>query len=403
MLNNIIAILIGYFLGSFLPAYFLCRWIKHVDIRTIGTFNAGTTNLKRSVGVLPAIPTAIYDTSKGILAMFIAQYGLKTSLLVAYLSGLAATLGHIFPFYLGFRGGQGAATLTGILLFNLYKIFVVGKTFLVIWDLIVILLVIVIVWFISRTQELLSITVLPLFMYFLIIRTPLNLILITTLIIVGYLLYLGIKNIIRFQLLKIDTGKNPDLRLWRKLLRPAAMIFPFLSFFLAKPTLITLIGVVLALFFFLDFSRILSKRVNQFFLKDISTGFKMFKEKESLRMSSMTLFLMACFLCFLLFEQKIAFTAVTFLIFGDLSAVILGLVYGKTKLFNKTLEGTLAHFMACIVLGYIIHLYLPISLLTILVGSLTATFIEVLPIAVDDNLSVPIVAGAIMTISSRLY
>ncbi|MCX7786015.1 MAG: hypothetical protein N2201_07355, partial [candidate division WOR-3 bacterium] len=269
--------------------------------------------------------------------------------------------------------------------------------------LIVILLVIAIVWFISRTQELLSITVLPLFIYFLILRTPFNWILITTLVIAGYLLYLGISNIIRFQLLKIDTEKHPDLRLWRKLLRPAAMAFPILSFFISKLTLITLIGTVLAIFFFLDFSRIISRRVNQFFLKDIGKVFKMFKEKESVRMSSMTLFLMSCFLCFLLFEQKIAFTAVTFLIFGDMSAVMLGLVYGKTKLFNKTLEGTLAHFMACFVFGYIIHIYLPISLLTIFVGSLTATFIEVLPIAIDDNLSVPIISGAIMTISSRLY
>lgn len=402
MLNSIIVILIGYLLGSILPAYFLTKLLRGVDIRKVGTCNAGTTNVKRTLGIIPAIPTAIYDCLKGILAILIARYWLGTSSVIAYLSGFAAVIGHIFPFYLGFKGGQGAAACTGILLFNLYKIFWVGKVFLHIWDLIILLMVIAVIMYVTHIQELLSITVIPLFCYFLAIRASWNIELITTYIIMIYLFSLGLYNIIKFRLFQLNTQTYPDFRLWRTLARPAAMAFPILSFFISKAVLVTLIGSVLALFFFTDLVRILNKRVNKFFLKDIKNAFPMYKDKEQVRISSMTLFLFGCFLSFLLFDRNIAFTAVTFLIFGDMSAKILGLAYGRHKLFNKTFEGSLAHFMACVVVGYVLHLYLNIPLLLIFAGAISATLIEAVPFNVDDNLSVPVVTGAILTIGIHL-
>jgi glycerol-3-phosphate acyltransferase PlsY len=180
------------------------------------------------------------------------------------------------------------------------------------------------------------------------------------------------------------------------------MVFPILSFFISKAVLVTFIGSVLALFFFTDLVRILNKRVNKFFLKDIRKAFTIYKDKEEVRISSMTLFLFGCYLSFLLFDRNIAFTAVVFLIFGDMSAKILGLAYGRHKLFNKSLEGSLSHFMACVVLGYILHLYVNIPLLLIFAGAATATLIEVVPFNVDDNLSVPVVTGVILTIGIHL-
>ncbi len=402
MLKSLIAILLGYLIGSILPAYFLGKWLKNIDIRKIGTHNAGTTNVKRELGILPAIPTALFDTLKGIFAIIIARHLLKTPIAIAYLSGFFAVLGHIFPFYIGFKGGQGAATTTGILLYNLYQIFIVARNTLVIWDLIILILVIVIIWLITRTQELLSITVLPLFVYFLIVRVQLNWTIISSCIIACYLFCLGINNIIKFKFFRLNFETYPDFRLWRTLIRPAAMVFPILSFFLSKAALVTFIGVVLAIFFFTDLIRIINKRVNRFFFKDIRKNFVIFKDKEAIRISSITLFLFGCFLSFLLFEQRIAFTAITFLIFGDLSAKILGLAYGKHKILNKTLEGSLAHFIACVVLGYIIHLYLNIPLGLIFAGAASATLIEAVPFNVDDNLSVPVVTGVILTIGINL-
>jgi glycerol-3-phosphate acyltransferase PlsY len=256
--------------------------------------------------------------------------------------------------------------------------------------------------YVSRTQELLSMTVIPLFCYFLAVRVSISIELITTYIIISYLFLLGLRNIIKFRLFQLKAETYPDFRLWRTLARPAAMAFPILSFFVSRAVLVTLIGSVLALFFFTDLIRILNQRVNKFFLKDIRKAVTIYKDKEAIRISSMTIFLFGCFLSFFLFDRNIAFTAVTFLIFGDMSAKILGLVYGRHKLFNKSLEGSLSHFMACVVLGYILHLYINIPLFLIFAGAAAATLIELVPFNVDDNLSVPVVTGTILTVGIHL-
>ncbi|MEO0086774.1 MAG: glycerol-3-phosphate acyltransferase [candidate division WOR-3 bacterium] len=402
MVNNILAILIGYLLGSILPAYIFGKILKGIDIRKVGTFNAGTTNVKRELGILPAIPTAVYDTLKGIISILIAQKIFRTPISISYLAGFAAALGHIFPFYLNFRGGQGAATLTGILLFNLYKIFIVNKIPFLIFDLVILLITIFLVFYISKTQEILSITILPLFTYLLILRVPFDWVLISTLIIISYLLIIAIVNIIRFDLIKINKEKLPNFPFWRTFIRPAGFSFVILSFFLNKITLLTLIGVVLLLFFIFDLIRIFHEKVDRFFVKDLKNIFIVLKEKETKRISSMTIFLLGSFLSFLLFEQKIAILAITFLIFGDFFAKIFGLAYGKRRFFNKTLEGTLAHFLGSLIFGYILsnHLNIPISF--IFLGAAIGAIVEVIPFNIDDNLSVPLFSGAIISLILKI-
>lgn len=402
MVNNILAILIGYLLGSILPAYIFGKILKGIDIRKIGTFNPGTTNVKRELGLLPAIPTAIYDTLKGIISILIAQKIFHTPIFISYLAGFAAAIGHIFPFYLNFRGGQGAATLTGILLFNLYKIFVINKTFFSIWDLVILLITIFLIFYISKTQEILSITILPLFSYLLILRVSFDWLLISTLIIISYLLIIGIINIIRFNLIKIKKEKLPNFPFWRTFIRPAGFSFVILSFFLNKFTLLILIGTVLLLFFIFDLVRIFHEKVDKFFVKDLKDVFILLKEKETKRISSMTIFLLGSFLSFLLFEQKIAILSITFLIFGDFFAKIFGMAYGRHKFFNKTLEGTLAHFLGSLIFGYILSNYLNIPFGLILLGAIIGAIVEALPFNIDDNLSVPLFSGAIISLILKI-
>lgn len=118
MTRGIISISIAYLLGSFLPAYWLGRFLPGIDIREHGTHNAGATNVFLVLGLYPAMLTALYDGLKGVIAMGIAQI-FGASLFFIYLSGISAIVGHIFPFYLGFRGGRGAATSVGLLLLYL--------------------------------------------------------------------------------------------------------------------------------------------------------------------------------------------------------------------------------------------------------------------------------------------
>ncbi|MCX7779092.1 MAG: glycerol-3-phosphate acyltransferase [Patescibacteria group bacterium] len=119
MITGLLAIGLGYLLGSISPSYFLTKWLKGVDIRKLGDGNAGARNVYHSVGLVPAIITGLIDLSKGVGVILISS--LFAPLIFSYLAGLAAVVGHIFPFYLKFRGGQGGATLSGILLFLFFN------------------------------------------------------------------------------------------------------------------------------------------------------------------------------------------------------------------------------------------------------------------------------------------
>ena len=90
---NILVIVIGYFIGSINPAYFFGR-LKKFDIREKGDGIAGTVNAYHNLGLKFAIPTAIFDTLKGVFVIFIAL-SMGADFVFAQLSGLAAIAGHV--------------------------------------------------------------------------------------------------------------------------------------------------------------------------------------------------------------------------------------------------------------------------------------------------------------------
>lgn len=119
-------VLIGYFLGTIQPAYILGKTIRKVDIRTLGYGNSGASNATQSLGIKFGIAVALIDILKGVVSILIVRslYNLDfntTGALLIYLNGYAVILGHIFPFYMKFKGGKGTASLVGILLgMNVY-------------------------------------------------------------------------------------------------------------------------------------------------------------------------------------------------------------------------------------------------------------------------------------------
>jgi len=114
-MNLLAFAVLGYLLGSVPFAVIVSRAFRLADPRSFGSGNPGATNVLRSGNKLAALLTLIGDAAKGWLAMFIAaKVGAdETATAVA---GLAAFLGHVFPFTLGFRGGKGVATALGVLL-----------------------------------------------------------------------------------------------------------------------------------------------------------------------------------------------------------------------------------------------------------------------------------------------
>lgn len=108
---------LGYLLGSFPSGYLAGRWCAGVDIRQLGSGSTGATNVLRQVGKGPALVVFLVDVFKGSAAVILARALLGAGAygwLVA--AGLAALAGHIWPIWLGGKGGKAVATGFGMLL-----------------------------------------------------------------------------------------------------------------------------------------------------------------------------------------------------------------------------------------------------------------------------------------------
>jgi glycerol-3-phosphate acyltransferase PlsY len=103
------AILIGYAVGSLPIGYLVARTRGGVDLRRVGSGNVGTANVYRTAGLTTAVAVMIADMSKGAAAVLVAGGGVN-----AVAAGAAAIVGHIYPVWLGFKGGKGVATATGV-------------------------------------------------------------------------------------------------------------------------------------------------------------------------------------------------------------------------------------------------------------------------------------------------
>jgi glycerol-3-phosphate acyltransferase PlsY len=114
--GSLALIVVGaYFIGCFATGYYLVRWRSGDDIRAIGSGGTGARNVGRILARKWAFATVLGDAGKGMLAVFLA--GLIEPVPVATMAAMiAATIGHVWPVQLGFRGGKGVATSLGGLL-----------------------------------------------------------------------------------------------------------------------------------------------------------------------------------------------------------------------------------------------------------------------------------------------
>lgn len=132
--------LMGAYLLGAVPFSYLLGRLGGVDIRTVGSGNVGATNLGRALGKKWGIGGFLLDVAKGALP--VALYGAfgpswpegpVASLLAWLMVGAAAMLGHIFPVYLGFKGGKGVATGLGVLLAVWPVMTIAGVVAFVVW------------------------------------------------------------------------------------------------------------------------------------------------------------------------------------------------------------------------------------------------------------------------------
>ena len=119
---TILAVVAAYLIGAIPTSVWIGKFFYGIDVREHGSGNAGTTNTFRVLGVKAGIPVFIIDISKGFFAVKIITLfetfipGTAAYVNFQIILGVVAVIGHIFPVYVGFKGGKGVATLLGLVI-----------------------------------------------------------------------------------------------------------------------------------------------------------------------------------------------------------------------------------------------------------------------------------------------
>lgn len=120
----ILSVLFGYAVGSINPSYIIGR-ARGFDIRKKGSGNAGASNALITMGKAVGAFSMIFDIVKGAVVFLLAPLIFRDLPTAAVLAGTACILGHMFPFYMKFRGGKGLATLGGVILAVDWRLFLI--------------------------------------------------------------------------------------------------------------------------------------------------------------------------------------------------------------------------------------------------------------------------------------
>lgn len=126
-LSVILCALMGYLLGCINPSYLIAR-VRGFDIREHGSGNAGASNAVITMGKGVGVFSALFDIFKAWLAVFLAvrifpKLAVGGVIIAGELAGVFCMMGHMFPIFMGFRGGKGLACLGGLILGNDWRVF----------------------------------------------------------------------------------------------------------------------------------------------------------------------------------------------------------------------------------------------------------------------------------------
>ena len=113
------SIIVGYFMGNLMASYLVAKWVMGYDIRQHGTGNAGGSNSFMLMGWKNGLIVGVVDNLKAFIAVYIIRilYTNHPDLpLLMIIAGSMAVIGHIFPFFMSFKGGKGVACFMGMCL-----------------------------------------------------------------------------------------------------------------------------------------------------------------------------------------------------------------------------------------------------------------------------------------------
>jgi len=179
--------------------------------------------------------------------------------------------------------------------------------------------------------------------------------------------------------------------LWRKAIHLCSLLIP-LGYFLFNPKqVVSILFVLLMVSVLFDLLRLFGNDSIKKFM-GINFGF-MLRPRETRSFSGSTTILLAGLLVFLFYDKRVAAAAMVIIVVGDVAAAIIGRTIGRFRIYYKTLEGTAAFLaFALMAIKTVPGLNWKITVAGVIAGAIT----ELLPLPIDDNISVPLVAGGIM-------
>lgn len=190
------------------------------------------------------------------------------------------------------------------------------------------------------------------------------------------------------------VGAGVELKPWRLIARPFALLFIPIDARWGQGFLLVLVGIVAAIFIAADLLRIFSNLHWD----------RLYKKGERKTFSSMTAYLVSVFLVFLLFPAPISYLSLLFLTVGDPVGKLIGIRFGRTPLVGqRTLEGSLGYVAGALAAGGILHEFVPFPVPYLPIGAVAAASIEVFSRDVDDNLTVGLLSGAILSIVKLFF
>ena len=178
--------------------------------------------------------------------------------------------------------------------------------------------------------------------------------------------------------------------LFRKSIHLSGLILPVIYLFLDQQTMLILIGVLAGFAVTVELMKWLSPSFGEFFFKMFAFLLRTHERKGAV--TGATYYLISAFLCIFFFAKTLAIVCIFFMILGDLAAALVGKMWGRTKLLGKkSLEGSAACFVVCALIALV-----TLNPIIGIIGAFVATLVELLPFPIDDNLTVPLVSGAVM-------
>ncbi|MFH1597670.1 MAG: diacylglycerol/polyprenol kinase family protein [Patescibacteria group bacterium] len=182
----------------------------------------------------------------------------------------------------------------------------------------------------------------------------------------------------------------------------AGLFFPIIYLYLTKPQIIILVGAVFLTFLTLEGLRLRNPKLNRWFIKKIGNYLK---DKERKNLTSNTFYVASALLAVIFFDKPIAIAALVFFAIGDAMAEIIGLKFGSYRFWhNRSIEGTLAFLVSSILAGILLlQTDLNITFPVMISGAIGATLIEAVSLPIDDNFTIALFSGLVMSMASLVF